>query len=154
MFLFFLCKHAIKVYVSWYPGTSSCLALRNLGTRVSLYISVVPEATHEASQGFKTDTIELLGGMKHNNILPVEGSLISPSGRSMIFFTKSHHKEIEFVTRPGPLHRLLLQPRGQRGWNWPPSVAGMTTYTQSKLLVTFFVHKQCFCLARLKSVAN
>ena len=44
----FLCKHAIKVYVSWYPGTSSCLALRNLGTRVSLYISVLPEATHEA----------------------------------------------------------------------------------------------------------
>ena len=38
-------------------------------------ISVVPEATHEASQGSKTETRELLGGTKENSTLPNEDFL-------------------------------------------------------------------------------
>ena len=70
-------------------------------------ISVVLEATHEASrgpskgavsaqkalQGSEMETRELLGGIRENSV--------SHPGKSMIFFTKRKQKKIELVARPG-----------------------------------------------------
>ena len=36
-------------------------------------ISVVPEATHEASRGSETETRELLGGTEENSVSPMRG---------------------------------------------------------------------------------
>ena len=50
-------------------------------------ISVVPEATDEASRGSETETSELLGGKEENSV-----SLKGPPGKSMIFYKKETEK--------------------------------------------------------------
>ena len=48
-------------------------------------------------QGFERETTELLGGTEESS---VEGSLISPPGKSVTFSTKRNQKKIELVARP------------------------------------------------------
>ena len=66
-------------------------------------ISVVPEATHEASRGSKTETRQLLGGTEENSVSR-QGVIDLPSrqitGKSMIFHKKEMGKN-KLVTRPG-----------------------------------------------------
>ena len=55
-------------------------------------------AHFRVSQGSEADTRELLGVMEKNNVLTDTGLLISPSGKSVIFFAKSKQKT-ELVAR-------------------------------------------------------
>ena len=76
-------------------------------------ISVVPEATHEASrgplrgavsapkalQGSETETRELLGGTEENSVSPMRGHWFALQANQW-FFTKWKQKKIEVVARP------------------------------------------------------
>ena len=54
-------------------------------------ISIVMEATHEGSQGSKTQTRELLQGTTENSVFPMKDHW---------FITKRKQKKIELVARP------------------------------------------------------
>ena len=57
-------------------------------------------SAHKTIQGSETETRELLVGTKEKDDLPVEGSLIYLSSKSIIFHKKQTEKNNELVTRP------------------------------------------------------
>ena len=69
----------------------------------------------------------MLGGMKEINILPHEGSLICPPGKSMPFFYKCKtEKKIALVAKPDgfwtedrPNFRSLAVTLGAESWAFP-----------------------------------
>ena len=58
-------------------------------------------SAHKTIQGSETETRELLVGTKEKDDLPIEGSLIYLSSKSIIFHKKSKQKKWELVARPG-----------------------------------------------------
>ena len=84
-------------------------------------ISVVPEATHEASRGpekgavsaqkalrgSETETRELLGGTEENSVSPMRGHWFALQANQW-FFTKRKQKKIELVARPGIVVAFVL----------------------------------------------
>ena len=51
-------------------------------------------------QGFKTETRELLGGAKENDIIAIEGVINLHSRHINDFFGRANRKKIAIVTRP------------------------------------------------------
>ena len=92
-------------------------------------ISVVPEATHEASRGpekgavsaqkalrgSETETRELLGGTEENSVSPMRGHWFALQANQW-FFTKRKQEKIELVAKPGiPIGTVYVLRRAING---------------------------------------